>query len=125
LVGLVIAVVLAIFRYDLADIFTNDQTTSDLAAQMILVVALLQPLNAIVFVLDGILIGAGDQRFLALAMIIATIGVWTPAVLIITEIGGGPLALWGALALFIGARSVGLGWRFRSQAWAIGGAKRS
>ncbi len=125
LVGLVIAVVLAIFRYDLADIFTNDQTTSDLAAQMILVVALLQPLNAIVFVLDGILIGAGDQRFLALAMIIATIGVWTPAVLIITEIGGGPLALWGALALFIGARSVGLGWRFRGPAWAIGGAKRS
>ena len=116
---------LAIFRYDLADIFTNDQTTSDLAAQMILVVALLQPLNAIVFVLDGILIGAGDQRFLALAMIIATIGVWAPAVLIITEIGGGPLALWGAVALFIGARSVGLGWRFRSQAWAIGGAKRS
>ncbi len=124
LVGLILAVVLTVFRYDLVAIFTNDSATRELAAQMILVVAVLQPLNAVVFVLDGVLIGAGDQRFLAVAMVIATIGVWIPAVLIITELGGGPVALWGALALFFVARAVGLGIRFRSHAWEVSGANR-
>ncbi len=32
----------------------------------------MQPLGAMVFVLDGILIGAGDVRYLALAMAAAT-----------------------------------------------------
>ena len=39
------------------------------ASVVIVAVALMQPLAAIVFVLDGILIGAGDARYLAWAMV--------------------------------------------------------
>ena len=94
----------------------------DLAEQLLLIVALLQPLNAIVFVLDGVLIGAGDQRFLAAAMIVATFCVYAPAALIVTLAGGGVVALWGALSLWFVARAVGLGARFLGPRWQVTGA---
>ena len=48
------------------------------SAEVLWIVALLQPFNAVVFVLDGVLIGAGDARYLALAMAVATVGVYAP-----------------------------------------------
>jgi Na+-driven multidrug efflux pump len=75
-----------------------------------------------VFVLDGVLIGAGDQRFLALAMIVATFGVYAPAAALVTIAGGGIVALWGALALWFVARAIGLGIRYLSPRWQVTGA---
>jgi len=46
---------------------------------VLLIVAAMQPLNAVVFVLDGILIGAGDVTYLAVAMLVATLGVFAPS----------------------------------------------
>jgi Na+-driven multidrug efflux pump len=86
------------------------------------VVAFLQPLNAIVFVLDGVLIGAGDQRFLAMAMLVSTFAVFAPAALLVTLAGGGILALWGALSLWFAARAVGLGARYLGPRWQVTGA---
>ena len=40
--------------------------------EVLWIVAALQPLAAVVFVLDGVLIGAGDAGYLALAMLVAT-----------------------------------------------------
>ena len=47
---------------------------------MLLVAALGQPVAGIVFVLDGVLIGAGDGRYLAWAGIVVLL-VYVPAVL--------------------------------------------
>ena len=77
-----------------------------------------------VFVLDGVLIGAGDQRFLAGAMVVATFGVFAPAAIGVTLAGGGIVALWGALALWIAARAVGLIGRYLGPRWQITGAVR-
>ena len=57
--------------------------------------------------LDGVLIGAGDQRFLAAAMIVATFGVYAPAAAVVALSDGGVVALWGALSLWFVARAVG------------------
>lgn len=124
-VGVGFGVVLAAVRPWLVPVFTDDPGVEDLAEQLLLVVALLQPLNAVVFVLDGVLIGAGDQRFLALAMIAATFGVYLPAALAVTIAGGGILALWGALALWFAARAIGLGWRYAGPRWQVTGALRT
>jgi len=123
-VGVVFGVVLVTGRWLLVPVFTDDAGVRDLAVQLLLIVAVLQPLNAVVFVLDGVLIGAGDQRFLALAMMAATFGAFVPAAVAITLASGGIVALWGALALWIGARAVGLVWRYRGPHWQVTGAQR-
>ena len=124
-VGVLFGVVLIATRALLVPVFTDDTGVRDLAVQLLLIVAVLQPLNAVVFVLDGVLIGAGDQRFLAAAMVVATFGVFTPAALGITLAGGGVVALWGALALWIGARAVGLVGRYLGPRWQVTGATRT
>jgi Na+-driven multidrug efflux pump len=123
-VGVGFGVVLALIRPWLVPIFSDDAGVQELAEQLLLVVALLQPLNAVVFVLDGVLIGAGDQRFLAMAMLVATFGVYAPAALVVTLAGGGVVALWGALSLWFVARAVGLGARFLGPHWQVTGATR-
>jgi putative MATE family efflux protein len=123
-VGVGFGVVLALVRPWLVPLFTDDAGVQDLADQLLLIVALLQPLNAIVFVLDGVLIGAGDQRFLALAMIVATFGVYAPAAAMVTIAGGGIVALWGALVLWFVARAIGLAIRYLSPRWQVTGARQ-
>ena len=48
--------------------FTSDPEVLDRAREMWPLFALMQPLGALVFALDGILLGAGDTRYLAWAM---------------------------------------------------------
>ncbi len=121
-IGVAFGVILAIARPWLAPLFSDDPGVRDLAGQLLLVVAVLQPLNAVVFVLDGVLIGAGDQRFLALAMVAATFAVFAPAALLVTLAGGGVVALWGALALWVVARAVGVVGRYLGPSWQVTGA---
>jgi putative MATE family efflux protein len=124
-VGFGFAVVLALARPWLVTIFTDDAHVRDLAEQLVLVVALLQPLNAVVFVLDGVLIGAGDQRYLAVAMLVATFAVFAPAAVLVSALDAGVLALWGALALWFVARAAGVAVRYVGPRWQVTGAVRA
>ena len=72
-----------------------------------------------------VLIGAGDQRFLAVAMMAATFGVFLPVAVLVTVADAGVLALWGALALWFGARAAGLLLRYVGPRWQVTGAVRS
>ena len=47
--------------------------------------ALMQPANGAVFALDGILIGAGDTRFLMCRMLAASLGVFVPVALLLAR----------------------------------------
>ncbi len=123
-VGIVFAVLLAALRPALVPIFTTDPDVRHLALQVLLIVAALQPLNAVVFVLDGVLIGAGDVTYLAVAMLAATLLVFVPAATAVLVLGGGLLWLWGALSLWMAARFVGMAARFVSSRWQVTGAVR-
>lgn len=83
----------------------------------LLVVAALQPLNAYVFVLDGVLIGAGDHRFLAWAGIVVNVVVFIPAVAAVVPLGAGLAGLWAAIALLEAGRGVANGLRYRGRRW--------
>ena len=86
--------------------------------------AVSQPVNGVVFALDGILIGAGDLRFLARAMWISAAAFVPLAVLIVVyDVGIG--WLWAALTLFMVARLVTLWLRYRTDRWLITGAVRN
>ncbi|UGQ15480.1 MATE family efflux transporter [Yinghuangia sp. ASG 101] len=102
--------------------FTGDPQVRDLLAAVLLAVAALQPLAGPVFVLDGVLIGAGDGRFLALAMP-GVLVVFAAVVAAVLALGGGLVALWWwAIGAFMVARLVILGLRARGDAWLVTGA---
>ena len=58
--------------------------------------------------LDGVLIGAGDAGYLALAMLVATLAVYLPAALLVVALDAGLLWLWAAISLWMVARLVGM-----------------
>lgn len=108
-------------------IFTADARVHAALAAALLVLALGQPLAGYVFVLDGVLIGAGDARYLALAGVV-NLAVYLPLLYWVHASGWGDqpagLAwLWAAFGLaYIGARALTLGFRERSDAWVRPGA---
>ena len=90
---------------------------------VLVVAALQQPVSGVVFVLDGVLIGAGDQNYLAWAGVV-TLAVYLPAVLLVPVLHGGLVALWLAYSLWLLARFVTLVLRARGNAWLVTGAVR-
>jgi putative MATE family efflux protein len=124
-VGVVFGILLLVLRPLVVPLFTPDAGVQHLALQVLVIVAVMQPLNAVVFVLDGILIGAGDVTYLAVAMLVATLGVFAPAAAAVLVLDGGLLWLWGALVLWMGARFVGMAARFVGSGWQVTGAVRT
>ncbi len=79
--------------------------------------ALMQPVNAIAFALDGILIGASDTRFLMWAMLPCTLLVFAPLTVIALAAGWGIVGVWIAIFAFVSARALVTGVRFRGERW--------
>ena len=104
-------------------VFTDDQAVRDQLLEVLWASPLMQPIAAIVFVLDGILIGAGDSRYLALAMAAAA-AAFVPFVILVLALDAGLLALWGALYVFILGRLYGMYRRYRTDVWLVTGAAR-
>ncbi|KUN81782.1 MATE family efflux transporter [Streptomyces griseoruber] len=122
-VGLLLGLLVILARPVFLPLFTSDAGVEDAALPALLVVALSQPVCGIVFVLDGVLMGAGDGPYLAWAMVL-TLGVFTPVALLVPVLGGGLTALWGALTLMMTVRMVTLWLRARSGRWLVTGATR-
>ena len=107
----------------LPGVFTDDPAVADVAAFLLVWVAVLQPVNAVAFVLDGILIGAGDMRFLAWAMAGAA-AVFIPPAVAVAALDAGIGWLWASLGLLMATRAVTLGARFAGDRWLVLGAVR-
>ncbi len=120
-VGVLAGVLLALTRPLLAPLFTTDPAVRAALLDVLLVAALLQPISGVVFVLDGVLIGAGDGRFLAIAGVI-TLVVFLPLAGLVLATDAGLVALWFAFGGFMLARMVTLLWRERGGAWLVPGA---
>ncbi|MFD5700862.1 MATE family efflux transporter [Streptomyces lasiicapitis] len=104
-------------------LFSGDSAVQDAALPALMVVALAQPICGIVYVLDGVLMGAGDGPYLAWAML-ATLAVFAPAALLVPSLGGGLTALWVAMTLMMTVRALTLWLRSRSGRWVVTGATR-
>jgi putative MATE family efflux protein len=121
LAGVALGLGVGALRTVVVPVFTDVAAVQHLAEQALWVVAALQPVAAIVFVLDGVLIGAGDTRYLAKAMVAATL-VYAPCVAAVIVGGWGLVALWVALGVWMLARMVGLGVRYLDRRWLVTGA---
>jgi putative MATE family efflux protein len=102
--------------------FTGDPRVVERAQEIWPLFALMQPANGAVFALDGILIGAGDTRFLMWGMLLASIGVFVPIALGSLALGLGIVGVWSGLVGLILVRLATCGWRFRGRRWAVVGS---
>ncbi|MFF9008495.1 MATE family efflux transporter [Streptomyces goshikiensis] len=121
--GIALGLLVVLARPVFIPLFTSDPTVEKALLPALLVVAVSQPVSGIVFVLDGVLMGAGDGRYLAWAMLL-TLAVFTPAALLVPALGGGLTALWWAMTLMMVVRMATLQLRARSGRWLIAGATR-
>ncbi|MCX4675771.1 MATE family efflux transporter [Streptomyces sp. NBC_01433] len=121
--GVVLGVLIVLARPLFIPLFTGDPSVKDTLLPALLVVAVSQPIAGVVFVLDGVLMGAGDGRYLAWAMLV-TLAVFAPVALLVPAFGGGLTALWWAMTLMMVVRLVTLWLRTRSGRWIVTGATR-
>ncbi|MFB6830069.1 MATE family efflux transporter [Streptomyces hydrogenans] len=121
--GVVLGLLLVLARPLFIPLFTGDPAVQSTLLPALLVVALSQPISGVVFVLDGVLMGAGDGPYLAWAMLL-TLAVFAPVALLVPVLGGGLTALWWAMTLMMAVRMGTLWFRMRSGRWIVTGATR-
>ena len=119
--GLLIAGVFLALRDVIPRAFTSDPAVIERAAAMWPLFCALWPPAAIVFALDGILIGAGDARYLAGAMVVAA-AVFVPLALLALALDWGIVGVWAALNALMAVRLLTLAVRFAGRRWALVGA---
>ncbi|NEA58054.1 MATE family efflux transporter [Streptomyces sp. SID13666] len=122
--GVLLGLLVVASRPLIATLFTSDPSVRSALMPVLLVVAVSQPVSGIVFILDGVLMGAGDGPYLAWSML-ATLAVFAPVALAVPALGGGLTALWWAMTLMMLTRLVALQLRARSGCWIVTGAVRA
>ncbi|MEN8233551.1 MAG: MATE family efflux transporter [Actinomycetota bacterium] len=107
--GGLLALLLAAISPWLGSWFTTDESVLAAFASILPIVILMQPVNGIVFVWDGVIIGAAAFSFFAwstVAAAVAMIGV----VLVVLSVGSGLVGVWGAIVALMGVRATALWW---------------
>jgi putative MATE family efflux protein len=127
LAGIVLGLLLLASGSAYARLFTADVEVRTLVVGALVVAAVLQPLAGWVFVLDGVLIGAGDGRYLAWASAVS-VAVFLPAAWAVPALDLSPQAglvgLWLAIGLWTLVRMITLAVRMRGAGWLVTGATR-
>ncbi|WP_405018649.1 MATE family efflux transporter [Kitasatospora sp. NBC_00070] len=124
LVGVLLGLLLVLTRPLYVPLFSADPVVRQQLSDVLLLVALTEPVAGVVFVLDGVLMGAGDGRYLAWAGL-GTFAVFAPVALLVPALGGGLAALWWAMNLFMLSRAAFLCLRVRTGHWLVTGAVRA
>jgi putative MATE family efflux protein len=119
--GGLFALVLVAAEPWVAAAFTDDPGVRAQVRSIWLLFALMQPLAGAVFALDGILIGAGDSRYIMWAMVAAA-AVFALVDVLVVAFGWGLRGVWIGLVAFVAARLATLLPRFRGRRWAVLGA---
>ncbi|WP_229401150.1 MATE family efflux transporter [Micromonospora okii] len=120
--GVAFAVLIAAGAGVLPALFSSDPHVHDQAMAAWPWLVALQPIGGVVFALDGVLIGAGDVRYLRNLAIAAAFGGFLPGIWLAYGFDLGLGGIWAGLTLFVLIRLGALLLRLRSGAWAVVGA---
>ncbi|MGA9376183.1 MAG: MATE family efflux transporter, partial [Mycobacterium sp.] len=115
------AVVFAAGSAVLPSLFTADAAVLDeIAAPWWFLVGQLT-VAGIVFALDGVLLGAGDARFMRNATLLSALIGFLPLIWLSLAFGWGLVGIWSGLSLFMVVRLAFVGWRAISGRWLVAG----
>ena len=113
----ILAVLLAVGAPVLPGLFTADPAVrAAIGIPWWFMVAQL-PLAGIVFALDGVLIGAGDARFMRTATLVSAVVGFLPPIWMSLAFGWGLAGIWAGLSSFVVLRLLFVGWRFLEGRW--------
>ncbi len=102
----------------LARAFTDHGEVVEVVASLALAIALVQPLNAVDYIFDGIFIGANDVGYMLKATAIAAFGFFGPALVVfVAWLDWGLLGAWLAYDTLMVGRFLALLPRYRGRAW--------
>lgn len=117
----VLAGVFALGASVIPNVFTDDRSVLDaIGVPWWFMVAQL-PVAGIVFALDGVLLGAGDAKFMRNATLISALVGFLPLIWLSLGYGWGLLGIWAGLSTFMVLRLVFVGWRAVSGRWLVPG----
>lgn len=121
LASALLAGVFAVGASVIPSIFTDDRSVLDaIGVPWWFMVAQL-PVAGIVFALDGVLLGAGDAKFMRNATLISALVGFLPLIWLSLAYGWGLLGIWAGLSTFMVLRLVFVGWRAFSGRWLVPG----
>ena len=120
--GCATGLALAALYGPLPHVFTSDARVIDRLHAIWPLFAAMQPAAAAAFALDGVLIGAGDTRFLAFAMTLAALAFYIPLALLALALHWGIVGVWAGLLALIGVRLATNVARFMRRRWIVLGA---
>jgi putative MATE family efflux protein len=117
LAGTGVGAALLAAAWPLAHLFTSDPAVAQRATAALVVLAVVQPVAGIAFGLDGVLIGAGDYRFLGRAAFGNLATFVAVGALVAVFPATGIVGVWSALAAWLGSRAIVNVVRFRQGSW--------
>lgn len=122
--GVVFAALLAAGWLVVPQLFSGDPAVQHQAHVLWPWLLGMQPIAGIVFALDGVLLGAGDNVFMRNVTVAAALFGFIPLCLLTLPLGLGLAGVWAGLTGFILLRLVGMAWRARSGRWLVVGEQR-
>jgi putative MATE family efflux protein len=122
LAGLVFGAALLAGHTVLPALFSTDAAVLATAGSVWPLLAATQPLAGVVFALDGVLIGAGDVRFLRDVTLASALGGFLPLVWLAYGLRLGLVGVWVGLVAFVAIRLAGMLWRIAGRRWTEAGA---
>jgi putative MATE family efflux protein len=122
--GVVFGALMAAGWYVIPALFTSDAGVRQQTHVLWPWLVLMMPAAGIVFALDGVLLGAGDNAFVRSLTVVAALGGFLPVCLLALRLDWGLSGVWAGLTVFIAVRFVGMVWRTRTGRWLVVGERR-
>ncbi len=121
LASAVLAGIFAVGASVFPSIFTDDRSVLDAIGVPWWFMVGQLPVAGIVFALDGVLLGAGDAKFMRNATLVSALVGFLPLIWLSLAFGWGLLGIWSGLSAFMVLRLVFVGWRAFSGHWLVPG----
>jgi MATE family, multidrug efflux pump len=102
-------------------LFTSDRSVLDVIGVPWWFLVAQLPIAGVVFALDGVLLGAGDAKFMRNATLASALVGFLPLIWLSLIFGWGLVGIWSGLTTFMVLRLVFVGWRAFSGRWLVPG----
>nr|WP_245847039.1 MATE family efflux transporter [Dietzia natronolimnaea] len=121
--GVGLAVITVLFRDPMSTLLSGDTEVAGRLVVALTGMALVVIPAALVFGLDGVLLGAGDAAYLRTSTVIAALCGFLPVLLATRHFGWGLAGIWWGMGVFVAMRLIAVVARVRGDRWLVLGAQ--